>query len=242
MITWPRDLPYGETPLVVVWRKRRWRCRRVDCAQDSFTEQIAQLPARARTTGRLRRAVAVAVEAGRSVAEVANAHGLRWPTVQRAVDARAELALGEPAPTPLLGIDETLFSAVRWVRAPHGSWVRVEPRETGFVDLRCPRREGDQGLLGQVAGRGSRSVLGWLTARSEAFRDTIEVVALNPSAPYATAMQAALPQCSVDGLVNFGSIIRKDRASAMLRPPNSSGSSWSVSSENLKSAGGRRTD
>jgi hypothetical protein len=32
---------------------------------DSFTDQIAQLPTQARTTGRLRQAVAVAVEAGR---------------------------------------------------------------------------------------------------------------------------------------------------------------------------------
>ena len=26
-ITHPRDLPYGEAPLALVWHKRRWRCR-----------------------------------------------------------------------------------------------------------------------------------------------------------------------------------------------------------------------
>lgn len=195
--TSPTDLPYGEVPLAVVWRKRRWRCRQTECARESFTEQIAELPAGARTTGRLRRAVAVAVTAGRSVAEVAAAHGLSWPSVQRAVDAHAELVLGEPEPTPLLGIDETRFGGVRWVRAGDGSWTRIEPWETGFVDLRCPHQEGGQGLLGQVDGRTAASVLRWLDARSQDFRDAVRIVALDPSAPYAAAVRQRLPQARI---------------------------------------------
>lgn len=84
--TRPQDLPYGEAPLQVVWRKRRWRCRQTSCDRRWFTEQIAELPARARTTGRLRRAAARAVTAGRSVTELADAYGVSWPTVQRALD------------------------------------------------------------------------------------------------------------------------------------------------------------
>ena len=38
-----------------------------------------------RTTTRLRTALAVAVEDGRDQSEVAAAHGVSWPTVQRAV-------------------------------------------------------------------------------------------------------------------------------------------------------------
>ena len=87
--TRPKDLPYGETRLHVVWRKRRWRCRQAGCERRSFTEQITELPARARITGRLRRAAASAVTAGRSVREGAAAHQAGWPTVQRAVDAHA---------------------------------------------------------------------------------------------------------------------------------------------------------
>jgi hypothetical protein len=71
--------------VVLRWRKRRWGCRRPDCSRESFTERIDELSARARTTGRLRRAVAGAVGAGRSVAEVAFTHRLSWPTVARAV-------------------------------------------------------------------------------------------------------------------------------------------------------------
>jgi hypothetical protein len=151
VVTCPKDLPYGETPLALRWRKRRWRCRAAECARESFTERIAEVPARARTTGRLRRAVAVAVSTGRSVAEVAAAHQLSWPTVQRAVDAFAELVLAEPKPTPLLGIDKTRFGRARWIRGGDGNWVRIEPWETGFVDLRCPHSEGGPGAVG--AGR-----------------------------------------------------------------------------------------
>jgi hypothetical protein len=71
----------------------------------------------------------------------------RLPTVQRAIDEHTELVLGEPRPTPLLGIDATRLGRVRWVRAGGGRWVRTEPWETRFVDLRCPRRDGGQGRL-----------------------------------------------------------------------------------------------
>jgi transposase len=195
--TRPKDLPYGETPLRVVWHKRRWRCRQARCERGSFTEQLPELPAGARTTGRMRQAAARAVTAGRSVAEVAAAHGISWPTVQRAVDAHAREVLREPEPTPLLGIDETRFGAVRWIRRADSAWIRLEPWETGFVDLRCPRHDGGQGLLGQVDGRTGTSVISWLAARSQAFRDAIEVVALDPSAPYAAAVRQALPAARI---------------------------------------------
>jgi transposase len=43
----------------------------------------------------------------------------------------------------VLGIDETRRGKPRWQRcAASGRWVRVDPWDTGFVDL-----AGDQGLL-----------------------------------------------------------------------------------------------
>jgi transposase len=194
--TSPKDLPYGEDGIAICWHKRRWRCREERCPRSSFTEQVPEVPAGARVTGRLRRACAAAVEAGRCVSEVASAHGLSWPTVQAAVDAHAAERLGEPEPTPVLGIDETRFGAPRWVRVRRAdgttSWTRVDPWETGFVDL-----TGAQGLLGQVDGRRRRSVIGWLTRRDQAFRDAIQVVAVDPSAPYASAVRRVLPHAAI---------------------------------------------
>jgi transposase len=108
------------------------------------------VPARARTTGRLRTQIGAAIgDAARSVTEVAAGHGVSWPTAHRAFVAHAEALLGEPEPTPVLGIDETRRGKPRWeYRAETQRWVRVDPWDTGFVDL-----AGDQGLLGQHEGR-----------------------------------------------------------------------------------------
>lgn len=73
--TRPKDLPVGGATPVLLWRKRRWRCRSEGCPRQSFTEQ------RARTTTRLRDGLAQAVEDGRDQDEVARSFGVSWPTV-----------------------------------------------------------------------------------------------------------------------------------------------------------------
>jgi transposase len=145
VVTSPKDIPYGEGRIVVRWHKVRWRCREDHCQRGSFTEAITEVPARARSTLRLRVQMAQAVgDAARSVAEVAQAHGVSWPTAHRAFAAHAATVLTEPAPTAVLGIDETRRGKPRWERcAQTGRWVRVDPWDTGFIDL-----AGDQGLLG----------------------------------------------------------------------------------------------
>jgi transposase len=115
MLTRPHDLPCGGAQLAVQWRKRRWRCRTGDCRWQTFTEQVAQVPAGMRTTTRLRVALAVAVEDGRAQCEVVAAHQVSWPTVQRALVARGALELLEPEPVRVLGMDETRFGRPRWL-------------------------------------------------------------------------------------------------------------------------------
>ena len=143
--TSPKDIPYGEGRIIVRWNKTRWRCREDYCERASFTETIAQVPARARTTQRLRAQIGAAVgDAARSVTEVAAAHGVSWPTAHRAFVAHAKAFLAEPEPTRVLGIDETRRGKPHWTRCElTRRWVRVDPLDTGFVDL-----AGSQGLLG----------------------------------------------------------------------------------------------
>ncbi|MGD9526208.1 MAG: transposase family protein [Pseudonocardia sp.] len=49
-LTRPRVLPCGGELALLQWRNRRWRCRTEDCPRQSFTEQVAQVPAGMRTT------------------------------------------------------------------------------------------------------------------------------------------------------------------------------------------------
>ncbi|MCP4241290.1 MAG: ISL3 family transposase [bacterium] len=194
--TSPRDIPYGQDRILVQWNKTRWRCGEDYCERGSFTEAIDQIPARSRTTLRLRTAIGSAIgDAARSVTEVADAHGVSWPTAHRAFVAHAEALLVEPELMPVLGIDETRRGKPRWQYCDNTArWVRVDQFDTGFVDL-----AGDQGLLGQREGRTGAAVIDWLSERSPAFREAIEYVAIDPAAVYASAIRTPglLPNATV---------------------------------------------
>ncbi|NEC93393.1 transposase family protein, partial [Streptomyces sp. SID12501] len=69
-VTRPRDLAHGGSAVAVRWHKRRWQCREKRCERGTFTEQIAQIPARMRLTERLRTACGQAVvDGGRTVVQ-----------------------------------------------------------------------------------------------------------------------------------------------------------------------------
>ena len=78
-VTRPKDLPFGEAPLSVRWRKTQYRCQQPQCPRKAFTESIEEVPPRAGVTGRLRRhtARAIGIRAG-------GLHGHRWVTDQLA--------------------------------------------------------------------------------------------------------------------------------------------------------------
>jgi transposase len=103
----PKDLPYGEAPLVVRWHKAQYRCREQACPRTAFTESISELPPGARITGRCRRAAGAAVGSGHSVAAVTAELPMSWPTAHAAFVAHANRLLTAPAAPVVLGIDET---------------------------------------------------------------------------------------------------------------------------------------
>ena len=140
--TSPKDIPYGEDPIAVRWAKTRWRCQHDYCQRRSFTEAITEVPARARTTGRLRMQIGAAIgEAARSVAEVAAAHRVSWPTAHRAFIVHAQAQLAEPKPTAIIGIDETRRGKPRWQRCALTGRVGAG-RPVGHRVRRFGRRSG----------------------------------------------------------------------------------------------------
>ena len=190
--TRPRDLPQGEERLVVRWHKRQWSCREQPCPRKAFTDQIAELPAGARVTGRLRRHVAGRVADGLAVSVAG--HGLlSWPISHAAWVRHADAALAEPEPVTVLGIDETRRGRAKWVQDElTGRWRLTERFETNFVDLASP-----QGLLGQTSGRTKASVVAWLDERGQGWKDAVQIVAMDPCASYRAAVQQALPHALI---------------------------------------------
>jgi transposase len=185
-----KDLPYG-TPVEVSWDKRRFACDQGSCRRRTFTELTAQLGRRRRLTLRLRHRLETAVSRGpRSIADVAREYAVSWWSANQALIDRAADVLG-PAPAGVrwLGVDETRVRRVRWLLEESG-WKRSDPWMTSFVDLDPTR---PAGLLGLAPGRSGAAVTGWLDRQSAAFRDGIEVVAIDPSAPFAAAIRRTLP-------------------------------------------------
>ena len=202
-----KDLPHGPVPLVVWVRKRCFACVEVLCGRRSFTETSAQLPARARVTTRLKVRVCAAVTTtNRAVSEVATDHGIAWRTVHRILVRAAAELLGQAAPTSMIGIDETRAGSVRWVQEgiEHKlAWRRSDPWMTSIVDLDSGHRGG---IIGLAAGRSGAFVEGWIALQGSEFRDAVRVVAIDPSAPYASGIRRALPEV-VPGLVELEVVV-----------------------------------
>ncbi len=191
--TRPRDLPYGEEPLAVRWRKRQYRCREQACPRKAFTESVTEIPARARLTGRLCRQLARQVASGRSVSAVAVQYQVSWPVTHARYVLHADALLTEPDAPVVLGIDETRRGTPKWIQDPGtGRWVRTERFETNFTDL-----SGQGLLLGQVAGRTGKAVTGWLEDRGQDWKNQVAFVAIDPCAVYRSAITRALPHAVI---------------------------------------------
>ena len=190
-----KDLPFGERRLVVIWRKRRYRCPRRDCQQRLFVERSSEVRPGRRSSERLRRALARADAQTRAYSRIAAEYGVSWWLVND-VAARAHAKLpAEPPPVRQLGIDETRTRRVRWhYDAVTCRWRRPEPWMTSLTNL--DPADG-RAILGLTPGRSSAAVCTWLKARSQHWRDGIEVVAIDPCAAYAAAVRKALPQATI---------------------------------------------
>ena len=189
-----KDLPMSGQTVELWWRKRRLVCAEAWCRRKTFTQVSAAVRPRARVTERLRRRLAMAIASGnRAVSEVAIEYRVSWPTAHKALVVAATKWLPEPVPTSRLGIDETRFRSVRWI-LDWIIWRRSDPWLTSFVDC---SRDGPGSLLGLAPGRTGGCVRDWLGEQSEAFRNAIKIVVIDPSAPYASGIRAALPDAKI---------------------------------------------
>ena len=123
-----------------------------------------------------------------TVARVAEALAVSWNTANTAVLAEGRRGLiDDPARfdgVKVIGVDEHVWRHTR----------RGEKYVTVIIDLTPIRdRTGPSRLLDMVEGRSKQAFKTWLAARPQAWRDVLEVVALDGFAGFKTATTEELP-------------------------------------------------
>jgi transposase len=182
-----RDLPAGGRPVVLLWRKRIWRCGEPACKVRTWTERAAAIRPRAVLTERARAEACRRVgKDAHAVAAVARDLGVGWATIMRAVHEHGTPLVKDPGRlegVATLGLDETSF--LKATRQAPTRWV------TGLVDLERGR------LLEVVADRTRAAVAGWLGARPHGWLAQVSTVALDPWRGYASALMTPLGHATV---------------------------------------------
>jgi transposase len=182
-----RDLPIGGRPVVLLWRKRIWRCREPACGVRTWTERTAAVRPRAVLTERARAEACRRVgKDAHAVAAVARDLGVGWATIMRAVHDHGTALVDDPTRldgVARLGLDETTFLKA----------TRLAPTRyvTGLVDLEQGR------LLDVVADRTRAAVGRWLGARPRGWLAQVGTVALDPRRGYASALAVPLGHATV---------------------------------------------
>jgi transposase len=142
-----RDLScFGQAVRLDV-RRRRWRCREVQCATRTWTEDVDQLDATAVLT---RRAGAEACrqvgQQARPVAAVARDFGVCWWTIMNAVIEHGTPLADSPervGAVVKLGVDETSFQAARPGLATRYVTGLVDLERRAMIDLTPGNRAAD---------------------------------------------------------------------------------------------------
>lgn len=174
-----RDVASAGKATRLVWRKRIWRCH--DCRR-TWRESIAEIPSRAVMTERSRLEAARLVgQDNLAVAAVARTFGVGWETIMRAVRELARTMFDEQGvysiqrrPAVAIGVDEKVMN-----RAAPG---RHTTYSTIIVNLATGK------TLDIVKGRSKAVLRGWLAAQSQAWRDGVKIVSLDPYAGYRAAL------------------------------------------------------
>jgi transposase len=170
----------------------RYRCTSISCDREVFCHDTSRLARPGwSTTRRCAQFVPRRLMLDRTtVAAVARELGRSWDTVNSiAVEATRTLLLTDTnrlEDVRVIGVDEH-----RWAHTRHADG---QGYVTVIVDL-TPVVEGwgRARLLDLVPGRSAAAMTSWLNARERAFRERVEVVAMDGFGGYKTAATTALP-------------------------------------------------
>ena len=180
--------PFGWRPTTLVITIRRYRC--ADCGHVWRQDTSRAAEPRAKLSRRaLRWALEALVIGHLTVARVAEALGVSWNTANDAVLAEGRRVLIED-PARFDGVTVVGFDEHAWRHTRRGDkWVTV------IIDLTPIRNgTGPARLLDMIEGRSKQAVKAWLAERPQAWRDGLEVVAMDGFTGFKTAAAEEVPQ------------------------------------------------
>lgn len=179
--------PFGWRPTILVVTIRRYRCSGCGRVWRQDTNLAAE-PRAKLSRGGLCWALQGIVVQHLTVARVAEGLGVSWNTANDAVLAEGRRVLiGDPTRfdgVTALGVDEHVWRHT----------IRGDRFVTVIIDLTAVRDgTGPARLLDMVEGRSKQVFKTWLAARPQAWRDAVEVVAMDGFTGFKTAASEELP-------------------------------------------------
>jgi transposase len=179
--------PFGWRPTVLVVTVRRYRC--TGCGHVWRQDSTGAAEPRAKLSrGGLRWALEAIVVQHLTMARVAEGLAVSWNTANDAVLAEGKRVLiedpGRFDDVSVIGVDEHVWRHTR----------RGDKYVTVIIDL-TPIRDGTgpARLLDMVEGRSKQAFKTWLAGRPKAWRDQVEVVAMDGLTGFKTATAEELP-------------------------------------------------
>ena len=180
--------PFGWRPTTLLVTVSRYRCSGCGHVWRQDLSRAAE-PRAKLSRGGLRWALAAIVCQHLTVARVAEALGVAWNTANDAVLAEGKRVLiNDPARfdgVKVIGVDEHVWRHTR----KGDKYVTVIIDLTGIRDRTGPAR-----LLDMVEGRSKQAFKTWLADRPTAWRDQVEVVAMDGFTGFKTATTEELPK------------------------------------------------
>ena len=179
--------PFGWRPTTLEVVVRRYRCTGCGHVWRQDTSKVAE-PRAKLSRSALRWALEAIVVQHLTVARVAEALAVAWDTANDAVLAEGKRLLIDDAGrfdgVKVIGVDEHVWRHTR----KGDKYVTVIIDLTGIRD-----GTGHARLLDMVEGRSKQAFKQWLTDRPQAWRDAVEVVAMDGFTGFKTATHEELP-------------------------------------------------
>ena len=179
--------PFGWRPTTLEVVVRRYRCTGCGHVWRQDTSKVAE-PRAKLSRSALRWALEAIVVQHLTVARVAEALAVAWDTANDAVLAEGKRLLIDDAGrfdgVKVIGVDEHVWRHTR----------KGDKYVTVIIDLTAIRDgTGHARLLDMVEGRPKQAFKQWLTDRPQAWRDAVEVVAMDGFTGFKTATHEELP-------------------------------------------------